>query len=292
MGCDIHTIVQIKRNNKWEYIPELPKEFNERNYSTFSLLADVRNNFNTKGFQPKGLPSDLETKKFGWESCMPRAKERFKTETTEMVKMPNDKYLSKYDRCFERATTEEEYNSWKGSKGYRSVENGREYYVADYSMLDGVLVDVPYKELFNTFDDFLKEHYEYYFDKDLNDYGEWKVDFTCEDFHSHSYLTLKELQDFDYEDYASAKCKVVKAFMTKFFELGGKLPNGMSVEDSEPQDIRDILAEAIEPRVVVKWKNQDVEDLPVLNGIKELEKIAKQYNIESEDIRIVFAFDN
>ena len=59
MGCDIHTVVEIKRNGKWEGFEETPEEFCDRNYSLFAFLADVRNNFNTKGFKPKGFPQDF-----------------------------------------------------------------------------------------------------------------------------------------------------------------------------------------------------------------------------------------
>lgn len=290
MGCDIHTIVQIRKNQKWEYVPELPQQFNERDYSTFSFLANVRNNFNTKGFKPKGLPKDLGVMKFGWESCVERAKERYETDSTEKVKMPNGEYLETYDKCFKRFTTKEEYDSWKGSKGC----NGSEYYVYDCAFIGGELVNVPYKELFKTLDDFLKDHYEDEYDEELNDYGDWAVDFSCVDYHSHSYLSLKELQDSDLEDYKSVKCQVVKELMDKFFELGGVLPQGMTIENRRSEDLSfaEMLREAIEPIVIIKWKRDKIEKCPVYDGIKELEEIAKQYGVESEDIRIVFAFDN
>lgn len=60
MGCDIHTVVEIKNaNGNWIGIDEVPKEFSDRNYSTFAFLANVRNSFNTKGFKPKGWPEDM-----------------------------------------------------------------------------------------------------------------------------------------------------------------------------------------------------------------------------------------
>ena len=62
MGCDIHTVVELKKGNEWVGIDELPEEFNERNYCTFAFLADVRNHFNTKGFKPKGYPDEMSEK--------------------------------------------------------------------------------------------------------------------------------------------------------------------------------------------------------------------------------------
>ena len=62
MGCDIHTIVEIKKENTWVGLEDCPKEFDERNYSMFAFLANVRNRFNTKGFEAKGLPDDISEK--------------------------------------------------------------------------------------------------------------------------------------------------------------------------------------------------------------------------------------
>lgn len=65
MGCDIHTHVEIKKQNKWVHLDEVPEEFNIRNYSTFSILAGVRSSFNTKPIsEPKGISEDAskETK--------------------------------------------------------------------------------------------------------------------------------------------------------------------------------------------------------------------------------------
>ena len=35
MGCDIHLITQIKKDNKWEYVEDVPREFNQRNISKY-----------------------------------------------------------------------------------------------------------------------------------------------------------------------------------------------------------------------------------------------------------------
>lgn len=59
IGCDIHTQVEIKKENKWIHINEVPEEFERRNYSTFSILAGVRSSFNVKPIsEPKGIPED------------------------------------------------------------------------------------------------------------------------------------------------------------------------------------------------------------------------------------------
>lgn len=189
MGCDIHTVVELKKGNEWVGIDELPEEFNERNYSTFAFLANVRNRFNTKGFEPKGYPSDMSEK----------SKKELKEE-------------------------------WAG------------------------------------------------------------------DFHSESYLTLKELDDCDKSDYNSEKCRVVGAFYEKFKELGGVLPKEMKVEEEIiSNSILDIIGQQICPDIIVKWENSEdtLKKTPVFRGIEALKEIAKKNDIDNfENIRIVFCFDN
>ena len=57
MGCDIHAIVEVKQNGKWEVLPapvEIP-----RYYPLFALLAGVRNTYGfTPMSAPRGIPED------------------------------------------------------------------------------------------------------------------------------------------------------------------------------------------------------------------------------------------
>lgn len=291
MGCDIHTIVQIKRNRKWEYVPELPKVFDERNYHIFSILANVRNYWNTKGFEPKGLPLDLGGMKFGWESRKNKYKNNYENRTTRIIRLPNGETKSSIDDCFKVYVSKEEYDKFNGSKG--CISGG--YYIYDFESQGGRWEDVPYKEIYVTFQDYLDYFYKDEYDKDLDDYGSWAVDFSCSDYHSFSYLSLKELEDYDETDEKFIKVKVIKEFFNKFFELGGKLPQGMEIEDFNPEDIISAIRNAIQSEVIVKWKADNVGSMetPLIEGIKELKDIGKKYEVEkSENIRIVFAFDN
>lgn len=77
MGCDIHTIAEIKTSKGWlplksdgrtstwgtfyEEEPEYLSPFNWRSYSMFGFLADVRNYSHcTPLSEPRGLPDDSE----------------------------------------------------------------------------------------------------------------------------------------------------------------------------------------------------------------------------------------
>lgn len=64
MGCDIHPLVQVKRNEKWEHEP-FPDgtwrgPFRQRDYIFFGVLAGVRCHDVTPIAEPRGLPDDLD----------------------------------------------------------------------------------------------------------------------------------------------------------------------------------------------------------------------------------------
>lgn len=70
MGCDIHSFVEVKQNNKWNKIDKslfpqgegfTAEPFNWRSYSIFAFLAGVRNyDHCTPISELKGLPEDSE----------------------------------------------------------------------------------------------------------------------------------------------------------------------------------------------------------------------------------------
>ena len=291
MGCDIHIITQIKKDGRWQYVPEKPESLTKRNYFNFSILADVRNSFNTKGFEAKGLPDDLTEKKFGWKSRLESYREDYNTRSIRMCVLPDGSYLSDTSNEIKRYCSNEEYENWKGGcKG--SGEGG--CYVYDAAVVGGRFEEVPYNKIY-TFEEYMNHFYEDEYNEELKDYGRYDVEFDSEDLHTPSWLSLKELKDFNYNDVCKDKCKVSKHFIDKFRELGGKLPKGMEIEeDFAPSDFIEALRQAVEPVVIIAWDNKkSMHEISFFEGIKELEDIAKQYNIENyEDIRIVFAFDN
>ena len=82
MGCDIHTYVEKKNEEKdcWEIVSlyyldeysktlELAEAYSDRCYDLFSLLAGVRGSYEPL-IEPRGLPQDLsskvETESFYW----------------------------------------------------------------------------------------------------------------------------------------------------------------------------------------------------------------------------------
>lgn len=289
MGCDIHLIVQVKKNNKWEAVKEKPKEFTQRNYSIFSILANVRNSFNSKYFEPKGLPDDIGLKRYDFNSYYDYYKNMYEKDTKEKIKLPDGKIVNTNDKRFEKIVSEEEAKSEKYN-GFSFYNN--EYHVYDYDLLNGAVVKIPIKKLM-TEEEFWAEKQDEY-DENAKDYGYWSIDFDSEDYHSHSYLSLKELDDFDKTDYCLEKIKISKKFYDKFIELGGVMPKQMEVVDEYPNDnFVEALREFYNPCVIIQYNADNCSEYPLFKGIDELKEIAKQYGIDDyNNIRIVFAFDN
>ena len=80
MGCDIHTVMQVKRKNGWKTIySNVGGE--DRDYNSFAVLADVRNGSGFAGVKtgdgwvpidfPRGLPEDFVT--VGYDLTAPNA---------------------------------------------------------------------------------------------------------------------------------------------------------------------------------------------------------------------------
>jgi len=63
MGIDIDIVTEIRRNGKWEFIPDIPESLKARSYDTFELLAEV---YDVDGdhFPLKGLPKDVSEEGF------------------------------------------------------------------------------------------------------------------------------------------------------------------------------------------------------------------------------------
>lgn len=60
MGCDIHTVVEVKSPDGWKAVPLDPPIFDWRSYRVFGFLADVRNYSLSPSIAPgRGFPDDL-----------------------------------------------------------------------------------------------------------------------------------------------------------------------------------------------------------------------------------------
>lgn len=61
MGCDIHLYVEVNKNGFWLSADSDDYFYHDRNYTLFSILADVRNSRNPELksiSEPRGIPSD------------------------------------------------------------------------------------------------------------------------------------------------------------------------------------------------------------------------------------------
>lgn len=76
------------------------------------------------------------------------------------------------------------------------------------------------------------------------------------------------------------KVIVSEAFLEKFFEMGGKLPKGMSLtNESDKVYVEPLDEDELHLRDFLKY------------GLSEFKYISRVYNVSGENIRMVFAFD-
>lgn len=102
-------------------------------------------------------------------------KEYYENGTTERFVTDDGKYLSTWDSCFEVRIDEEEYKRLKNEKKIECFGTGnKEYYKLDYSLLKGKVKKVTYKELYPTFEEYMKEIGDGNYDEEMNDYGYWE----------------------------------------------------------------------------------------------------------------------
>jgi hypothetical protein len=295
MGCDIHTIVEIKVNNEWKLVEDLPIAFETRNYGVFSILnRNVRNSYDIKGFSGKGKPIDTKNLKARFYSYGEDIRMAYEKETRycKIVKENGEiEYLATFDSSLLTEIDRDLYN--RLSKEMTKEELKRYDYpylnsdgkaqVYDAQVVGGEFVSIPYSEIYPTIKEFNDAVYHYPWYEEEQDFGYYEFDLTSRDYHSHSYLDLAEL-----------KTKTGNLSKSKTFWIDEEFLKALSIQLDGDLDFLTFgckkdgkqAVNFIENDTFYIWQNYE-------NGVKDLEIIKKKYNIEKdEDIRIVFAFDS
>lgn len=308
MGTSIHILTEIKKEGKWQAVPEIPKTAKERNYSTFAIFADIDNRFGEKPFPVRGLPDDISTRKYGFNSRWPGIENRYLNEEEQALVLPDGEAVSISSEDFRNrfsqlscSLTAEEYEKVKDDSQrfyspyrYSNPEVGERCFVYDAQKAGGIFKKVPWRDIYSTVEEFAAEYYNDEWDEAAQNYGSWDVDFEDEELYAHNYINLQELLDWDSKDYKMNKCKIPRSFYKAFTEAGGKLPEGFFVVPNKaPVSIADRFSEAFNPTVLVGWpmNEEKAKSLPIFKIIEELRQIASGYGInDAKDIRIIFAF--
>lgn len=291
MGCDIHILLQINKEGVWTEISETPESFKTRDYSVFAYLANIRNYFLSEHFEPKGLPEGFEKKEYCFTDTTDKTLENYYHRTLEMAHMPDGKIVKVHDKRFaiqcdskEEARTHSNY----------SIVTGRPPVYYDPSAFGAVVMDTPV----SSFMDFKEYTESCEWGTWIGDrFGFYTVDFSSPDYHSHSWLTLAELESKDAPNYAFCYAKIPHNFRKQFERLGGIFPPGMTLVNKKNmhyQDISSIIMDAFQPDDIIRWPMTDEQkkETNIYKGICEFGEIAAKYGVSSENIRMVFAFDN
>lgn len=295
MGCDIHTIIEVKQDGKWKYIPELPDTFNDRCYGVFSILnRNVRNYNGRNGFEGNGIPTDISGKQFRFVSQYDELFGAYNNKSTFVCWIDEKQsFISPYDESLKTEIDAEFYEELKSgmtekqkSRYYMPVQTPypQKYFVQDANKVNGEFVNLPFTFLYKTLKEFNDAYYKFEWHENEKDYGYYEVDFESNDFHSHSHLTLAELKTKVVNATPDKEFIVEKDFITCLENEIGEFPETMVVEDLKDNKVK--VSFGIDPDDFYPQESYN-------KGVKELEDIKEKYNVKSdEDLRIVFAFDS
>lgn len=100
-------------------------------------------------------------------------KEKYETGTSERFVTKGGEYIYPFDERFKVRISKEEYEQLEKSREVRTWGGFGDCFKFDYSIIEGELRQVPYKELYSTFEDYM-EACDYELDKEMNDYGYWE----------------------------------------------------------------------------------------------------------------------
>ena len=105
-------------------------------------------------------------------------KKAWQEESVERVKLPNGNYIRPWDDRLKVSITKEEYEKLReqkvhcGSEGWGDNET---YYKYDISVVNGVLENVPYKDIYPTLKDYVEDcEGENLWDNEMKAYGWWE----------------------------------------------------------------------------------------------------------------------
>ena len=109
----------------------------------------------------------------------------------------------------------------------------------------------------------------------------YDIDFKTGYYHSHSYLTLEEIDERLRQNAPTKKPTCIpKRFLEALYNHGGELPYGMEIINENEESV-DII-----------W-DSGLESYSLLcKGRDDLKAIAHKYDVSPNCIRIVFAFDS
>ena len=113
-----------------------------------------------------------------FNSVTEEKKQTYENETTKRFVTIDGNYLYPWDNRFDVEITKDEYErldqqNVKDLSSHYSV-GIKKYFKRDYSLLKGELREVPYKEIYPTFEQYMEDCEYYEFDEEMNDYGYWE----------------------------------------------------------------------------------------------------------------------
>lgn len=113
-------------------------------------------------------------------SVTEKEKKIYENDIVERVKLADGSLVSPWDDCLFREITKEEYEEYEKQDKpcsclYHSNIADKPFYgIRDLEHIGAVKVEIPYKELYPTFEEYMKKTSSRKFDEEMQDYGYWE----------------------------------------------------------------------------------------------------------------------
>lgn len=127
-------------------------------------------------FQENNM-DDCPKRFLAFHSLSKEYKEAYDTGTTERVRLKDGTLVYSWDDCLYEEVTEEEYEAAKaeGRKtAYSSYPKPTYKAKKDLTAIGAEIVQIPWKELYFTFKEYLEDYHDAKFDEEMQDYGYWE----------------------------------------------------------------------------------------------------------------------
>lgn len=113
-------------------------------------------------------------------STTAECKKQYENDSIEKARLADGSLVSTWDNCLFREITKEEYEKYDKqdedgvSLCYNDFGDKPFYGIKDLEHIGATIVEVPFKELYPTFEEYMKDWERATFDEEMQDYGYWE----------------------------------------------------------------------------------------------------------------------
>jgi len=140
---------------------------------TLTVISENQNDID-KMMEPfKEYDGELWLKPYlKFKSYSEENKNVYENQTRKMVKLIDGSLYDIYDQICFKEVSQEEYEKAE-NRGESTRRNNKSFYVKDLNRIGAIEIEVPYKELYATFEEYMKDRFSSEWNEEQQDYGYW-----------------------------------------------------------------------------------------------------------------------